>query len=99
MFFDDATQEARGELRNLLGGMRLDQMQYMKGAISDKEQEFLSDVVSGDLTKYTPPEIRGVLNSIDRKARQLKDKFSQQSAWAGQKNWSEVSDDELLGGL
>lgn len=99
MFFDDATQEARGELRNLLGGMRLDQMQYMKGAISDKEQEFLRDVVSGDLTKYTPPEIRGVLNSIDRKARQIKDKFAQQSAWAGQKNWGEVSDDELLGGL
>ena len=99
MFFDDATQEARGELRNLLGGMRLDQMQYMKGAISDKEQEFLSDVVSGDLTKYTPSEIKGVLNSIDRKTRQIRDKFAQQSAWAGQKNWSEVSDDELLGGL
>lgn len=99
MFFDNATQEARGELRNLLGGMRLDQMQYMKGAISDKEQEFLSDVVSGDLTKYTPSEIRGVLNSIDRKTRQIKEKFAQQSAWSGQKNWSEVSDDDLLGGL
>ena len=99
MFFSNEVQEARGELRNLLGGMRLDQMQYMKGAISDREQEFLSDVVSGDLTKYTPSEIKGVLNSIERKTRQIKDKFAQQSAWAGQKNWSEVSDDELLGGL
>jgi hypothetical protein len=79
--------------------MRLDQMQYLKGAVSDSEQKFLSDVVSGDLTKYTPSEIKGAVNSIKRKAEQIRDKFAQQSAWAGQKNWSEVSDDELLGGL
>ena len=99
MFFSPEVQEARGELRNLLGGMRLDQMQYLKGAVSDNEQKFLSDVVSGDLTKYTPSEIKGAVNSIRRKAEQIRDKFAQQSAWAGQKNWSEVSDDELLGGL
>lgn len=99
MFFNNETQEARGELRNLLGGMRLDQMQYLKGAVSDNEQKFLSDVVSGDLTKYTPSEIKGAVNSIKRKAEQIKDKFAQQSAWVGQKNWGEVSDDELLGGL
>ena len=99
MFFDTKTQEARGELRNLLGGMRLDQMQYLKGAVSDSEQKFLNDVVSGDLTKYTPSEIKGAVNSIKRKAEQIKNKFAQQSAWAGQKNWAEVSDDELLGGL
>lgn len=80
MFFDDKTQEARGALRNMLGGLRLDQMKYMKGAISDKEQQFLSDVVSGDLTKYTPPEIVGTLSSIEYKAKRIKDKFAQQTA-------------------
>lgn len=67
MMFDSDVQEARQEIRNILGGLRLDQMQYLKGAISDKEQEFLSDVVSGDITKYTPSEIKGTLNSIRRK--------------------------------
>lgn len=67
MMFDSDVQEARQEIRNILGGLRLDQMQYLKGAISDKEQAFLSDVVSGDITKYTPSEIKGTLNSIRRK--------------------------------
>lgn len=78
LFFNDKAQEARGELRNLLGGMRLDQMKYMKGAISDKEQEFLSDVVSGDFSKYTPAEIRGTMNSILRKASAVRDNYSSQ---------------------
>lgn len=67
MMFNEDVQEARQEIRNILGGLRLDQMQYLKGAISDKEQAFLSDVVSGDITKYTPSEIKGTLNSIKRK--------------------------------
>ena len=67
VMFNQDVQEARQEIRNILGGLRLDQMQYLKGAISDKEQEFLSDVVSGDITKYTPSEIKGTLNSIKRK--------------------------------
>lgn len=60
-------QMARQEIQNILGGLRLDQMQYLKGAISDKEQEFLSNIVSGDVTKYTPAEIEGTFNAIMRK--------------------------------
>lgn len=67
MMFNQDVQEARQEIRNILGGLRLDQMQYLKGAISDKEQEFLSSIVSGDITKYTPSEIKGTLNAIKRK--------------------------------
>lgn len=67
MLFDEDVQKARQEINNILGGLRLDQMQYLKGAISDKEQEFLSNVVSGDITKYTPAEIKGTLNSIKRR--------------------------------
>lgn len=63
-------QQARQEIVNIMGGLRLDQMQYLKGAISDKEQEFLDKVVSGDITKYTPDEMLGTFNSIINKAKQ-----------------------------
>lgn len=80
MFLAEPVQKARGELRNILSGLRLDQMQYMKGAISDKEQEFLNAAVSGDFTKFTPAEIVGTMHSIRRKAANIKDKFSQSTA-------------------
>lgn len=99
MFFSPEAQQARGELRNLLGGMRLDQMKYMKGAISDKEQEFLSDVVSGDFSKYTPDEIKGTMNSIKRKAGQIKNQFANMSAIPQKTDWANASNEDLLKGL
>lgn len=99
MFFSPEAQQARGELRNLLGGMRLDQMKYMKGAISDKEQEFLSDVVSGDFSKYTPDEIKGTMNSILRKAGQIKNQFANMSAVPQKTDWANASNEDLLKGL
>ena len=95
MFFSPSAQEARGELRNLLGGMRLDHMKYMKGAISDKEQEFLNDVVSGNFSNYTPAEITGAMNSIKRKAEAIRSQYNKTQPT----NWGEVSDDDLLKGL
>lgn len=80
MLFDEDTQKARQELRNILGELRLDQMQYLKGAISDKEQAFLSDVVSGDITKYTPNEIRGTINSINRKMKNEVKRYAPQQS-------------------
>ena len=90
MAFDSNVQQARQEITNILGGLRLDQMQYLKGAISDKEQQFLSDITSGDIRKYTPDQIRGTLNSIRRKMNSEVDKYKPQSllptdedAWGG----------------
>lgn len=99
MFFSPEAQQARGELRNLLGGMRLDQMKYMKGAISDREQEFLSDVVSGDFSKYTPDEIKGTMNSILRKAGQIKNQFANMSAVPQKTDWANATNEDLLKGL
>lgn len=75
VLFDSDVRNARGELRNLLGGLRLDQLQYLKGAVSDTEQQFISDVVSGDFSKYTPEEIKGAMTSIKRKAGQAVKKY------------------------
>lgn len=90
MAFDSNVQQARQEITNILGGLRLDQMQYLKGAISDKEQQFLSDITSGDIKKYTPDQIRGTLKSIRRKMNDEVDKYKPQSilptdedAWGG----------------
>lgn len=66
-WLDKNQQIARQYIQNIMGNLRLDEMQYMKGAISDKEQAFLSDVVSGDISKYTPSQIEGTLRSIERK--------------------------------
>lgn len=90
MAFGSNVQQARQEITNILGGLRLDQMQYLKGAISDKEQQFLSDITSGDIKKYTPDQIKGTLNSIKRKMNSEVDKYKPQSilptdedAWGG----------------
>lgn len=90
MAFDSNVQQARQEITNILGGLRLDQMQYLKGAISDNEQQFLSDITSGDIKKYTPDQIRGTLKSIKRKMSAEVDKYKPQSisptdedAWGG----------------
>lgn len=90
MTFEPDVQQARQEIINTLGGLRLDQMQYLKGAISDKEQQFLADITSGDIKKYTPNQIKGTLNSIRRKMNSEVEKYKPQSliptdedAWGG----------------
>lgn len=57
-------QRARQQIMNVLGQLRLDQMKYLKGAISDKEQQMMADIVSGDISKYSPYEIEGTFNAI-----------------------------------
>lgn len=111
-WLDDTAQMARAEIRNIMGDLRLDQMQYMKGAISDKEQQFLSDVVSGDISRYTPLEISGALNSIKRKMNAEVTKYAPpirnvvgniktygQKINQSGKDWSKVSNEDILKGL
>ena len=92
VLFDSDVRNARGELRNLLGGLRLDQLQYLKGAVSDNEQKFISDVVSGDFSKYTPEEINGAMTSIKRKAEQAVKKYR-----PGLKDLKQPTDEEAWG--
>ncbi len=69
-------QKARQQIVNTMGQLRLDQMKYLKGAISDKEQAMLAQIVAGDLTKNTPYEMEGTFKAMmDRmlaKANSLK---------------------------
>ena len=60
-------QVARQEIQYILGGLRLGESSAMKGALSDSEQKFLSDMVAGDVKKYSPWEIQGALNGIRNK--------------------------------
>ena len=87
---DPEAQEARQYIQNSLGRLRLDQMQFLKGAISDKEQEFLADMVANNVRKYSPMQVRGAFNSIvDKIIRELGDDANNQSipsddaAWGG----------------
>ena len=88
-FVDKSAQKARQEIQNLLGSLRLDQMQYLKGAISDKEQAFLADMVANDISKYTPEQIEGALNGIVLKLNAIINKNpnvripTDEDAWGG----------------
>lgn len=61
---NEEIRKARQQVKNIMGGLRLDQTKYLKGAISDTEQKFLSDVVAGDITKYSPAEMQGTFENI-----------------------------------
>lgn len=71
MWLGEDAQTARQMITNALGNLRLDSMQSMKGAISDKEQEFLSKLVSDDISSFTPAEIKGSLASIMGKLKKV----------------------------
>lgn len=84
-------QTARQEIQYILGGLRLNESSVMKGALSDTEQKFLSDMVAGDVKKYSPWQIQGALNGIRNKLvrkisgydRQTTNAPSDDDAWGG----------------
>lgn len=69
---DSDAQQARQQIQYILGGLRLDESSAMKGALSDSEQKFLSDMVAGNVKGYSPWEIegafKGIMNKLRRKA-------------------------------
>lgn len=69
---DKEAQQARQQIQYILGGLRLDESSAMKGALSDSEQKFLSDMVAGNVKGYSPWEIegafKGIMNKLRRKA-------------------------------
>ena len=84
---DEDTRYARQAMNNYLGSLRLDQMQYLKGAISDKEQEFLADMATNNISKYSRPEIAGNIDAfIKRTEQKIKPKtrtVTDEDAWGG----------------
>lgn len=64
-------QQARQQLQYILGGLRLDESAAMKGALSDSEQKFLSDMVAGNVRGYSPWEIQGAMNGIIGKMQKI----------------------------
>lgn len=64
-------QQARQQLQYILGGLRLDESAAMKGALSDSEQKFLSDMVAGNVKGYSPWEIQGAMNGIIGKMQKI----------------------------
>ena len=66
---DKEAQQARQQIQYILGGLRLDESAAMKGALSDSEQKFLSDMVAGNVKGYSPWEIKGAFEGIMNKLR------------------------------
>jgi hypothetical protein len=60
----EEAQTARQNMAYDLGKLKLDESSALKGAISDKEQEFLQDMTAGNITKYSPAQIKGALDGI-----------------------------------
>lgn len=60
----EEAQTARQNMAYNLGKLKLDESSALKGAISDKEQEFLQDMTAGNITKYSPAQIKGALDGI-----------------------------------
>lgn len=69
-FLEPKVREARGSIKNIMGGLRLNESERMKGALSDREQEFLNAMVSGDYAKHTPEEMKGAFEAILEKLKQ-----------------------------
>lgn len=65
-------QKARQQIQYLMGGLRLNEASAMKGALSDSEQKFLSDMVAGNVKGYSPYEMQGafegIINKLKRKS-------------------------------
>lgn len=68
----EEAQTARQQIQYGLGNLRLDESSALKGALSDSEQKFLSDMVAGDVQKYSPAQIdgamQGLMGKLERKA-------------------------------
>ena len=89
IFTDEEIQEARGAMANIVGMVRLGLTEFLKGSVSNYEQQLLQDVSSGNITKYTPKQIKGALEAMSKRFKTLRDNL------AGDSSEKEVTQNSL----
>lgn len=76
MFTPEQIQEARGAMANIVGMVRLGLTDFLKGSVSNYEQQLLQDVSSGNITWYTPKQIKGALEAMLKRFKTLRDNLA-----------------------
>lgn len=76
MFSEKEIQEARGAMANIVGMVRLGLTDFLKGSVSNYEQQLLQDVSSGNIKWHTPSQIKGALEAMSKRFKTLRDNLA-----------------------